>query len=88
MILFSNANKLLGKILFWQDILRQRKQLSKMDDYLLKDIGISRVEATREADRKFWDYAPVVDESLQRQTVTTLVTPSQKKSRAFNLLFH
>ena len=87
MMLFSNANKVLVKILFWKEILRQRKQLIKMDDYLLKDIGISRVEATREADRKFWDYAPVVDESLQRRTDKTLAT-SSKENTVFNLQFH
>jgi hypothetical protein len=58
-----------------------------MDDYLLKDIGVSRVEATREAERKFWDYAPVVDESLQKRKDTILAT-SSKKNTAFNLLFH
>jgi uncharacterized protein YjiS (DUF1127 family) len=77
----------LAKVLFWGEILRQRKQLSKMDDYLLKDIGVSRVEAAREAERKFWDYAPVVDESLQKRTDTILAT-SSKKNTAFNLLFH
>ena len=86
-MLLSNANKVLAKILFWREILRQRKQLSKMDDYLLKDIGASRVEAAREAERKFWDYAPVVDESLQRRTDTTLAKSSEKNT-AFNLLFH
>ena len=86
-MLLSNANKVLAKILVWREIHRQRKQLSKMDDYLLKDIGVSRVEADREAERKFWDYAPVVDESLQRRTDTTLAKSSEKNT-AFNLLFH
>ena len=87
MMLLSNANKMLAKVLFWGEILRQRKQLSKMDDYLLKDIGVSRGGAAREAERKFWDYAPVVDESLQKRTDTILAT-SSKKNTAFNLLFH
>ena len=88
MMMLSNANKVLAKILFWGEILRQRKQLSKMDDYLLKDIGVSRVEAAREANRKFWDHSPVVDESLQRRTDTILAISFKKKSTAFNLLFH
>ena len=88
MILLSNANKVLAKILFWGEILRQRKQLSKMDDYLLKDIGVSRVEAAREANRKFWDHSLVVDESLQRRTDATFAISSKKKSTAFNLLFN
>ena len=88
MMMLSNANKVLAKILFWGEIIRQRKQLSKMDDYLLKDIGVSRVEVAREANRKFWDHAPVVDESLRRRTDTTLTISSKKKSTAFNLLFN
>ena len=88
MILLSNANKTLAKILFWGKIIRQRKQLSKMDDYLLKDIGVSRVEADREANRKFWDHSPVVDASLQRRTDTTLAISSSKKNTALSLLFH
>ena len=74
MILLFSANKALTKILFWGKIIRQRKQLSKMDDYLLKDIGISRVEADREAKRKFWDHSLVVDESLPSRTDTNLTT--------------
>ena len=88
MMMLSNANKVLAKILFWGEILRQRKQLSKMDDYLLKDIGVSRVEAAREANRKFWDHSLVVDESLQRRTDATFAISSNKKSTAFNLLFN
>ena len=88
MMLLSNANKVLAKILFWGEILRQRKQLSKIDDYLLKDIGVSRVEAASEANRKFWDYEPVIDESLQRRTDTILSISSKKKNTAFNFLFH
>ncbi len=88
MMLLSNANKVLTKIIFWGEILRQRKQLSKMDDSLLKDIGVSRVEAASEANRKFWDHSPVVDESLQGRTDTILDISSKKKGTAFNLLFH
>jgi uncharacterized protein YjiS (DUF1127 family) len=33
---------------------RQRRQLSQMPDYLLKDIGISRADAMQEADKPFW----------------------------------
>ena len=34
---------------------RQRIQLAEMDDRILRDIGISRSEALREADRPVWD---------------------------------
>lgn len=32
-----------------------RRQLADMDDRMLKDIGISRVDALQEADRLPWD---------------------------------
>lgn len=32
-----------------------RRQLAEMDDRMLKDIGISRVDALQEADRLPWD---------------------------------
>ena len=78
MMMLSVANKVLVKILFWGEILRQRQQLSKMNDYQLKDIGVSRAEAAREAKRKFWDYSPVVDESLQKRTASTSDKSSKK----------
>ncbi|MEX0350533.1 MAG: DUF1127 domain-containing protein [Paracoccaceae bacterium] len=34
---------------------RQRRRLEKLDDAALKDIGVSRSEAMREARRPFWD---------------------------------
>lgn len=36
-------------------IARQRKDLLEFDDRLLKDIGVSRIAARREASRSFWD---------------------------------
>lgn len=35
-----------------------RRQLREMDDRMLADIGISRAEALREADRAPWDLSP------------------------------
>ena len=42
---------------FWTclEVARQRQQLRELDDRALKDIGISRAEANREALRGFWD---------------------------------
>ncbi len=37
------------------DVARQRKQLLTLDERTLKDIGISRTDALREANRHFWD---------------------------------
>ncbi|HYH21758.1 MAG TPA: DUF1127 domain-containing protein [Azospirillum sp.] len=33
---------------------RQRKALDTLDDALLRDIGITRAEARREAEKPFW----------------------------------
>ncbi len=37
------------------DVARERRQLLSLDDEALKDIGISRADAVREAGRSFWD---------------------------------
>ncbi len=37
---------------------RQRQSLLKLDDAALEDVGISRSEALKEADRPFWDVPP------------------------------
>lgn len=33
---------------------RQRRSLAALDDHLLRDVGLSRTEARREADKAFW----------------------------------
>ena len=38
----------------WRAV-RTRRELAAMDDRMLRDIGISRVDALREADRAPWD---------------------------------
>jgi len=41
----------------WIDRSHQRRQLgelAELNDYLLKDIGVSREEAMREAEKPFW----------------------------------
>jgi len=34
---------------------RQRQHLSQLDDTILRDIGVTRAEADREAGRPIWD---------------------------------
>ncbi|MCF6443240.1 DUF1127 domain-containing protein [Nereida sp. MMG025] len=38
----------------WETRARTRKQLAALDDHLLKDIGLARRDATREANRRFY----------------------------------
>jgi uncharacterized protein YjiS (DUF1127 family) len=42
-------------VLGWQEVARQRRALLALDERLLKDIGITRADAEREAGRPFWD---------------------------------
>ncbi len=45
----------LGNILLtWLARYRERRRLSALSDHLLKDMGISRVDADREAMKRFW----------------------------------
>lgn len=39
----------------WLEISRQRRHLAALDDRMLKDIGLSRATAEKEANRRFWD---------------------------------
>lgn len=44
-------DRLLG---LWESRARSRRQLSGLDDAQLKDIGVSRADARREARKPFW----------------------------------
>jgi hypothetical protein len=40
---------------FCPEVARQRRQLFTLDERVLKDIGVTRADADREAGRDFWD---------------------------------
>lgn len=42
-------------LLRWQELSMQRRRLLELDAHMLKDMGISRADAVREAKRPFWD---------------------------------
>ena len=42
-------------VLSWQEVARQRRALLALNEHMLKDIGITRADAEREASRPFWD---------------------------------
>ena len=41
-------------VALWIERVRQRRMLSELDDHLLRDIGVTRVEAARECEKPFW----------------------------------
>lgn len=41
-------------IALWRERARQRRALAILPDYMLNDIGVSRIEAWREAEKPFW----------------------------------
>ncbi len=47
--------KLVSRVRRWRELSRQRRELAQLSDDLLKDIGLSRADALREANRPFWD---------------------------------
>jgi uncharacterized protein YjiS (DUF1127 family) len=52
-----SATGWLHTLSFWMDRSRQRSQLRELadlDDDLLRDIGVTREEALREAEKPFW----------------------------------
>ncbi len=41
-------------VMAWQERRRQRRALMSFSEHMLKDIGVSRADAEREATRPFW----------------------------------
>ncbi|TDQ86396.1 uncharacterized protein YjiS (DUF1127 family) [Dongia mobilis] len=46
--------RIFARLLAMRERARQRRQLAGLSDALLKDIGISRADAEREATQPFW----------------------------------
>jgi uncharacterized protein YjiS (DUF1127 family) len=42
------------RVAMWVDRARQRRALATLDDQMLRDIGVTRVEVARECDKPFW----------------------------------
>jgi uncharacterized protein YjiS (DUF1127 family) len=50
----SRVGRSISLLLAWVDRSRQRHELDELDDRLLRDIGVTRDEARREAIKPFW----------------------------------
>ena len=56
--LITLSDRLLSRfgqaLTIWQERDRQRRALARLDDRLLRDIGVSRTAALRESQKPFW----------------------------------
>ena len=77
------TKKVWPKVGYWRELSRQRSQLNKMSDALLKDTGISRADAESEAERPFWDSTPVEDNSLRSRTGPAANSTPKKTKTTF-----
>lgn len=64
---FPLVNQILTKIQIWRQISAQRSQLNELSDNILKDIGLSRIDAEREASRYFLDSGSKSDVTLRKR---------------------
>ncbi len=48
------SEKILDRLVQWRERARQRRQLLELNDRLLRDIGIDRINAVREGTKPFW----------------------------------
>ena len=49
-----SLTRLLDTVFSWQDRIRQRRHLASLDNRLLRDIGLSRVDVEQETTKPFW----------------------------------
>ncbi len=54
-LVWNDAKALVNHLVTWQIRARERKHLSSMDDRMLRDVGLSRVDVMREASKPFWN---------------------------------
>lgn len=50
----ARAWTLVQRIVTWMERARQRQALLALDDWVLRDIGLSRADVVREGDKPFW----------------------------------
>ena len=69
-----------GQLKAWRTIARERSELRRLSETLAKDIGISRADAEREADRPFWDYDRPIGCAQQRgEQLSKQIDPTPPK---------
>ena len=53
-VLLAGLRRIAEIVALWRERVRSRSQLLRLDEALLKDIGISRADVEREAMKPFW----------------------------------
>lgn len=48
------ATQVFSTLLEWEERARQRRQLSELDNRMLKDVGLTRADVSRELEKPFW----------------------------------
>ncbi len=51
----NRLGKALNFLRLWRKRYRGRHELSRLDDHMLRDIGLTRAEADMEAAKPFWE---------------------------------
>jgi uncharacterized protein YjiS (DUF1127 family) len=51
---FQAVTAAVVRLLYWQDMHRQRKHLSELDDRMLADIGLTRADVAYEVEKPVW----------------------------------
>ena len=54
MHLFTMISRVLALCRHWRQRVQERAELCRLDDRALRDLGITRVDAMKEADKPFW----------------------------------
>ena len=53
-LLFASIRRVLGVLSEWQKRAVGRSTLASLDDYLLRDVGLTRADVERELRKPFW----------------------------------
>jgi uncharacterized protein YjiS (DUF1127 family) len=65
---FKSARALRARLIQMREAAIGRRQIAKMDDRMLADIGLSRADALMEINRRPWDAAPISRQGLRGDT--------------------
>ena len=52
--LLHGGSRVLATLRLWRQRARSRRELAGFDDYLLRDLGMSRSQAQFESGKRFW----------------------------------